>query len=91
MKYVLEVVKIRNALGLHTRPATVIVQLLEKFSAKVEFVYYKQRINARSVMEILSLAVQKNEQITIRVLGVDAELAMQALLDAFANKFGEIH
>ena len=82
-------VKVKNPLGLHARPATVIARLLQKSKTQVFFIYRNETINARSIMSILMLAVGKNGQITIIVEGVDAEKTMQNLVIAFENEFGE--
>ncbi len=82
-------VKVRNTLGLHARPATVIAKLLQQCKSQVMFTYKKDTINARSIMSILMLAVRKNSQITIRVEGEDAEETMAQLVGAFENQFGE--
>lgn len=82
-------VKIKNALGLHARPATVIAKLLQGTSSSVLFTYRKETVNARSIMSVLMLAATKNSQIHIEVEGKDAEEIMKRLMDAFENKFGE--
>ena len=82
-------VKVKNALGLHARPATVIARLLQKSKSQVSFIYRTENINARSIMSVLMLAVGKNSQITITVEGEDAEETMRDLVTAFDNEFGE--
>jgi phosphocarrier protein len=82
-------VKVKNALGLHARPATAIVKLLQGTSAAVSFTYRKETINAQSIMSILTLAATKNSQIIIEVEGKDADEIMKRLVDAFDKKFGE--
>ena len=82
-------VKIKNPLGLHARPATVIVKMLQLSRSSVSFTHRKETINARSIMSILMLAASKNTQITITVDGEDADVTMQKLVEAFENKFGE--
>ena len=82
-------VKIKNALGLHARPATAIVKLLQNKKSSCFFTYRKETINARSIMSILMLAARKNSQIAIAIEGVDAEETMHELMDAFENHFGE--
>lgn len=82
-------VKIKNTLGLHARPATIIAKLLQASKSSVTFTYKKESINARSIMSILMLAASKNSYITITVDGDDAEVVMQKLVDAFENQFGE--
>lgn len=82
-------VKVKNALGLHTRPAAAIVKLLQPRKSSVSFIYKSETINARSIMSILMLAAQKNTQIEIVVEGEDAELTMTQLVAAFEQEFGE--
>ena len=82
-------VKIKNSLGLHARPASIIVKLLQARKSRVTFTYRKETINARSIMGILMLAARKNSTLTIQVEGEDATLAMEQLLEAFEQKFGE--
>lgn len=82
-------VRIKNALGLHARPATVIAKLLQQTRSAVTFTYRKETINARSIMSILMLAATKNSLITVHVEGDDAGETMQKIVEAFENKFGE--
>lgn len=82
-------VKVKNALGLHTRPAASIVKLLQPLKAAVFFTYKNETINARSIMSILMLAATKNSQITITVEGEDAESTLNHLVSAFEAEFGE--
>lgn len=82
-------VRVKNALGLHARPATVIVKLLQGTSSDVFFTYRKETVNARSIMSILMLAASKNSSITVVVDGEDASETMQKIIDAFENQFGE--
>jgi phosphocarrier protein len=82
-------VKIKNALGLHARPATIIAKLLQGSRSSVSFTYRKETINARSIMSILMLAASKNAQILITVEGEDAEEVLGRLVEVFENQFGE--
>ena len=83
-------VKVKNALGLHTRPAASIVKLLQPRKSSVHFIYKNEKINARSIMSILMLAARKNTQIEIVVEGEDAEATMSLLVQAFEQEFGEL-
>jgi phosphocarrier protein len=82
--------KVKNPLGLHARPATVIARLLQKSKSKVFFTFHEETINARSIMSVLMLAANKNAQILVTVEGEDAETTMDSLVEAFNNQFGEI-
>ena len=82
-------VKVKNSLGLHTRPAASIVKLLQPRKSAVTFTYKNETINARSIMSILMLAARKNSQIVVTVEGEDAETTMLHLETAFDQEFGE--
>lgn len=82
-------VRVTNELGLHTRPATLIVKLLQECKSEVTFSYKKETINARSILNILMLAAQKNAIITITVKGKDAQETMNRLVESFESRFGE--
>jgi len=89
VKKVVRKVKVKNALGLHARPATMIAKMLQGSKSQVAISYRKETINARSIMSILMLAVKKNTQLMIEVEGEDAEETMEKLINAFENQFGE--
>lgn len=82
-------VKVKNSMGLHTRPATMIVKLLQNCKCDVSFTHKRETINAKSILSILMLAARKNSNITIMVDGEDADSTMERLRDAFENQFGE--
>jgi phosphocarrier protein len=82
-------VKVKNSLGLHTRPAAAIVKLLQQRRSSVQFTYKDETINARSIMSILMLAAKKNAQLVVTVEGDDAEATMEHLIRAFEAEFGE--
>lgn len=82
-------VRVKNALGLHARPATVIARLLQNTRSSVLFTYRKETVNARSIMSILMLAATKNSLITVVIDGEDAKETMDRLVLAFDSEFGE--
>ncbi len=82
-------IKVKNSLGLHTRPAAAIVKLLQTRKSSVFFTYKNETINARSIMSILMLAAKKNTQLVMTIEGEDAEITMQQLESAFEQEFGE--
>lgn len=89
MKMLKKKVQVKNPMGLHTRPATAIVKLLQHTKSKVSFTYKHETINAKSILSILMLAAGRNSQITITVDGEDAVLTMNNLVNAFENQFEE--
>lgn len=84
-----EKVQVKNRLGLHTRPATMIVKLLQHCKSSVEFTCRKESVNAKSILSILMLAAKRNSRITITIEGEDASEVMEHLVTAFDTKFGE--
>ncbi len=82
-------IRVKNALGLHARPATVIVKMLQTTKSVVSFTYRKETVNARSIMSVLMLAATKNSLIAITVEGDDAQQTMDKLVELFDKQFGE--
>ena len=82
-------IRVINELGLHTRPATFIVKLLQDCASEVFFTYNNETINAKSILGILLLAAQKNALITIKITGEDAHQTMDCLVKNFETRFGE--
>jgi len=82
-------VQVKNMMGLHTRPATKIVKLLQNCKSEVSFTCRQETINAKSILSILMLAAARNSKITITVEGEDAADVMKNLVASFENEFGE--
>ena len=84
-----KMVKVKNRMGLHVRPASYIAKLLQKKQSKVTLTYKGESVNARSIMGVMILAAPKNAQIRVLVEGEDAKETMRLLVNAFENHFGE--
>lgn len=81
--------QVKNPMGLHTRPATMIVKLLQNCKSDVSFTYKRMTVNAKSILSLLMLAAKKNSRITINIEGDDAEETLGKLVEAFDSQFGE--
>ncbi|MGF1465347.1 MAG: HPr family phosphocarrier protein [Sandaracinaceae bacterium] len=81
--------EIVNALGLHARAATKLVQLASRFSASVHLEKDGQRANAKSVMGVLLLCGAQGTRITVDAEGPDAPEAVGAIGRLIADRFGE--
>jgi len=80
-------IKIINKHGLHTRPATAFVTEASKFKSDIFLEYNGVRVNAKSILGLLVLAVEPGSTLLLEADGVDEEEAVEAL-DALAkNKF----
>jgi phosphocarrier protein HPr len=73
------VIVIQNELGLHMRPATLFAQLASKFEARVEVVHLGRRVDARNIIDLLTLGASKGTQLTLEAEGPDAQQAVDAL------------
>lgn len=82
-------VQVKNKQGLHARPATTIVKMLQDSKCDVLFTHKGETINAKSILSILMLAAKQNAKITITVQGDDAEDTLGKLVSAFENEFEE--
>lgn len=78
---------VRNDRGLHTRPSTEIVKCAANFKSNVFLRYQKHQVNAKSLLGILMLAAVKGARIGVEAVGVDAEEAVESLLNLARNKF----
>jgi phosphocarrier protein len=80
-------VEVTNALGLHARPSSRIVQLASRFSCSVWLAAKGRRANARSVVDLMLLAAVVGSTITIETSGPDEEEAIAALIDLIGGGF----
>lgn len=78
------VVKLKT--GLHARPAALFVQEANKFTAEVFVEKEEKKVNAKSIMGIMSLAIASGTEIYISAEGPDAEEAVAALTDLVSKE-----
>ncbi|MDQ0270678.1 phosphocarrier protein HPr [Cytobacillus purgationiresistens] len=65
--------------GIHARPATQLVQAAGRFTSDVQLEYKGRKVNLKSIMGVMSLAVGKGANIKISTEGNDQEAAMEHL------------
>lgn len=78
-----------NALGLHARAATKLVQLASKFPCDVEVARDEQTANGKSVMGVLLLCGSRGTVIEVRATGDRAAECVDAIGALIADRFGE--
>ncbi len=81
--------EIVNALGLHARAATKLVQLASKFPCEVELSREDQSANAKSVMGVLLLCGSKGTVVGVKATGERAQECVDAIGELIAGRFGE--
>ena len=78
-----------NEIGLHARPALMLAKTAQEYEAKIELVYKGRKVNAKSIMGILTLCAEQGAKITVIAQGRDADAAIRAIKALFACSFGE--
>lgn len=76
---------VRNRLGIHARPSGMIVEIASKSSSSVQMRYDGMTANARSILNVMMLAVEPGATVEFQVEGPDEEqvaLALEALFEA---------
>ncbi|HOJ59121.1 MAG TPA: HPr family phosphocarrier protein [bacterium] len=80
---------IQNELGLHARPAMLLVQSVSRLTCDVYLEKDGLEADAKSIMGVLTLAAEQGSRITVRAEGPDAEKAIHAIKKLVEEKFGE--
>jgi phosphocarrier protein HPr len=78
---------VNNPQGLHARPAELFATLAMQFDATIEVVKDDQRADAKSILNILTLAVVAGTELKLEAVGSDAEAALDALVRLVEDDF----
>lgn len=84
-----EKVILQNETGLHARPAGELAKIASAFKCDINLNVNGRTISAKSILGIMSLGIKASTEIEIECNGEDENEAMEAILKAFDNKFGE--
>ena len=82
-------VTINNQVGLHARPATFFIQKANEFKSVIWVEKDDRRVNAKSLLGVLSLGIVKGTTINIIADGVDEAQAVETLADLIDREFVE--
>jgi phosphocarrier protein len=82
-------VTVTNRAGVHARPAAMVVQRIAKFKSAIYLERGNDRINAKSIMGVITLGAAYGTELTIRAEGEDEVQAVEALVRLFESKFEE--
>ena len=86
--YVKEVT-VQNRVGLHARPATFFIQKANEFKSSIWVEKDERRVNAKSLLGVLSLGIVGGTDIRIIADGLDEQLAVDSLVRLVENGFTE--
>lgn len=84
-----KIVKVQNRAGIHGRPSTLITQTASKFISEIFIEYGGAKINAKSVIGIMTMAAAYGTELNITADGEDEEQAINAISYLFDSKFEE--
>ena len=86
--YVKDVI-VQNQVGLHARPATFFIQKANEFKSSISIEKEERRVNAKSLLGILSLGIVGGTQIRVIADGADEEAAVDGLVELVESGFAE--
>ena len=82
-------VVIDNQVGLHARPATFFIQKANEFKSSIWVEKEERRVNAKSLLGVLSLGIVKGTAVKIIADGADEEAAIETLSALIDSDFSE--
>lgn len=80
---------LNNSVGLHARPATFFIQKANEYKSSIWVEKKDRRVNAKSLLGVLSLGIVKGTKITLIADGTDEKEAVGALVELVKDNFGE--
>jgi len=84
-----KVITVTNRAGIHARPSALLVQTTKNFSSNIYIEKGMDRINAKSIMGIITLGASYGTELRIIAEGEDEETAVETLVKLFESKFEE--
>ncbi len=82
-------VVVQNQVGLHARPATFFIQKANEFKSSIWVERDERRVNAKSLLGVLSLGIVGNTAIRVIADGADEEAAVEGLVQLVESGFAE--
>ena len=80
---------VQNQVGLHARPATFFIQKANEYKSTIWVEKEERKVNAKSLLGVLSLGITKGTPIVILADGVDEQEAVTTLVDLILSNFTE--
>ena len=78
-------ITVKNEVGLHARPATYFIQKANEFKSSIWVEKDERRVNAKSLLGVLSLGIMKDTTVTLIADGSDEKEAIDALAELIEN------
>ena len=80
---------VNNQVGLHARPATFFIQKANEFKSSIWVEKDERRVNAKSLLGVLSLGIVKGTSINLIADGPDEKEAVEALIELISSNFSD--
>jgi phosphocarrier protein len=80
---------VQNRLGIHARPAALIVRLANKYPAELYVEKDEEQVNGKSIMGLMMLAAGKGSKLTFTAVGEGSEPMLEEMKALFERKFEE--
>ncbi len=84
-----ESVVVKNALGIHARPAATLARRASEFESEIYLRYDDNLVNAKSIMGLLTLGAAHGTVLIVHCKGPDATEALASVKEIFESGFGE--
>jgi len=83
-------VVVANSQGLHARPADLLAREARRWQSRIELVAESQRVDGKSILEVLTLAAEAGTRLVVEATGPDAREALEAIGSLFDRNFNEL-
>ena len=80
---------VNNQVGLHARPATFFIQKANEYKSSIWVEKDDRRVNAKSLLGVLSLGIVKGTSINLIADSSDEEAALEGLIELISSDFSE--
>lgn len=78
---------VANEQGLHARPADLVAREARRWQSRIEVVGKAQRVDGKSILDLLTLAAEAGTRLVLEATGPDASEALDALGSLFEQNF----
>ncbi len=82
-------VVVPNRLGIHARPAALIVKKASQFKSEITIGANGEEVNGKSIMGVMTLAAGQGTELTVTAVGIDERIAVESILELVGTGFGE--
>jgi phosphocarrier protein HPr len=82
-------VKVINTVGIHARPASLLVQEANKYKCNIMLIKNEKQWNAKSILSVMAMGAKQHDEILITAEGENEIQAMESILKLIKGGFGE--